>query len=1130
MPRAFQQAVRSAAAMAVLASLALAQPDPGKKPAEPSKAPSPRESNKATSFKLPDGTILWPGTTADGERVLLTPQEHQQLLDQIAQLKKQLAVRKAVPPSGCAITAKVEKRGESSVVALKLLYSFRTTMANTAVMLGAKRSFLVNASLNGKPLPVLETLEDGFAVNVETAGTHTASLDLECPIVSRGVKPEIGFELGLPRAAITSLIFEPPAGVTRVALVTRTAEAVQPRRVAGLDVKSLAPPPAMRDPYPLGPIESLELTWEPPVASPTTDAVQAAEIESSTVLSQSFVETTSRLKLRGSGRTWEFSAPYDASVSFERVGASTTDPGVLPILTKPAAAAKPIWKLEIPAGSASADWVVILSTRAPRPLPTEPGFKGPFPISHPVVLGVARTTGSVKLTAAANTRFVFKHGPDLKQELPPGGVAEDETVAYFRLAAGPSDLLSPSSPLLAFEALPLKGQVTIRPTYKLLLTEAGWSVRAELRIVPIRTVLSLLTVELPTNWRGPEISPPELVINDAEPLKKDGPRQLLTVRLAAEQRQPIDLVLTGTVPIAPNSREASILLPRFLDAEERDTTIQAAVTEGLELRATAREWDGEQPAAWAVPLSALPGPDGKPPRAATMLRGKFDRGASRLDLSWNTYRPPVNAEVRADISIRDSQLSITQWVTLRSPEGLPRSMRFQGANELAGLAPFDRLAPGSWAYTIGADAKEATVKFDFAVPLPPHSANEARTVPIGLVLPVGTNRTDVLTRVWVSSSMGRMVRAAPGPWLELPPNPSAERDALPALTLAGSGSELPLALEIRDTGETGARTVWVERGLLQASSGDEGTAYRMRFLIQRWLTDSVEIQVPESLSGVAPEVYLDHPPKRIPVPILGSAGERVLRVPLPEARPGRTIVLEIRYTLPKKPGEGGVEYVAPRPSAVFSGPIRWHIQGPAGTVPLVSGEGRVEQRWRSSFGLFVPAGVSNEDLERWFETGTASGSDAGSTESTVVRVGAPTEITIVHVPRLALIVGSSICLLLVGLIAARLPGWLSGPLVAATSGTIAVLAILYPQPVSQVAAAAEPGLVSLVVVLVVQAWARWYRTRRITYLPGFARTQPVAASPASTSGGSRPSDRIHPSPNSSTGSPRAQPVPMGNQP
>lgn len=1109
----------------VCAALAVAGQPETKKPADPKSppavAPAPKESPKTPpplGLKLPDGTFL--GTAAsDGERILLTPQEHQKLLDQIDQLKKQLAGRKGVPPSGCALRAKIEKRGEAAVVAIKLTYSFRTATPNVAVSLGARRSFLVAATLDGNKLPVLDTVDDGFAVLVESAGDHAMVLDVECPIASRGAKPEIGFELGLPRAAITTLIFEPPPGAARVSLGTRISDAIKPpetRRVSGLDVKALAPPQPNRDPYPLGPVESLEVTWEPAATTPVADGVQTVEIDVVALLAEGFVETTAKLRLRGSSRSWRVAAPADAALTVDRAPGSTipeptsTDS---PALTKPTDANKPVWKIDLPAGTTGADWLVTAVVRSPRPKLPDPLHGGPFVLGPFAALDAARQTGTVRVTTAANTRLVCKHGPDLRQDALPAPTSDDESAAFFRFATGPSGNAPPALPLLTVEATPLAGKLVVRPTYKLTLTDAGWSVRAELRVIPIRRSINSLTIELPASWRGPEVSPPEIVEGSLQ-LKADGPRQVAEVRLAAEYKQPFDVVLTASVPLERAAREAAILLPRFPNATERDAVVAISTPDGLELRGVGHEWDGDQPAAWGQPLAVSTGSDGKPLKVATAIGGKFERGLSRLDLAWTPYRPPLTADVRAEVVVHETQVVVSQRIGLRSLEGIPHSIRFQGAAEAKSLPPFDPLGPGVWSYSTTGDVKEASIKFEFAIPLPPRPADGTpRKLPIALVLPTGASRTDSVVRVWMSSSTGRTVMAEPGAWRELPPEPVPERDALPALTLAGSGSDLPLVLGIADA-ESGAATVWVDRCLLQASTGDDGISYRARFLLRRWLSDAVEVSLPEALAGTVPEVYLDEPPRRANATVSSSGSERVLRVSLPEARPGRGVVLDIRFKLPNVTGEEAV-YVAPRPIAAFAGPVRWQVTGPSGTVPLVLG-GRTEQRWRTRYGMVMPLPAASEDLEKWFQTGTGDGTGAGSADAVVVRMTGPDSLQVFHVPRLNLVIGCSVGFLILGLLVARLPGGIAGPLVALVAGAAAIAAVLYPQPAAQCASAAGPGAAALVLVLIVQTATRWYYRQRVTYLPGFSRTRPEATAPSST--GNRSADRVLVSPNGSTGS------------
>src|SRR5262245_49836454 len=287
MPACTRQSIaRLAVAPAVLLAAALAlvaqspQPDTPKKTG--TKAPA--------TVRLFDGTFLWlapPGPNpTEPERVLIPPLELQKLNDRIDQLKKQLAARKPVSPSGCAVRAKVEKRGEAVIAAVQVTYSFRTAAANTPVALGGKRAFPVSATLDGKKVHILESADDGSAALIEMPGEHTLVVEYEANVAGRGTKTEIGFELGLPRAAITTLVFEPPPDVKRVNLTTRTPDPTQPlkpavvTRVPGMEVKQLAPRPGSDAGHPLGPVDSVEITWDPPATGPqAADQVQSAEID-----------------------------------------------------------------------------------------------------------------------------------------------------------------------------------------------------------------------------------------------------------------------------------------------------------------------------------------------------------------------------------------------------------------------------------------------------------------------------------------------------------------------------------------------------------------------------------------------------------------------------------------------------------------------------------------------------------------------------------------------------------------------------------------------------------------------------------------------------------------------------------
>ena len=108
-----------------------------------------------------------------------------------------------------------------------------------------------------------------------------------------------------------------------------------------------------------------------------------------------------------------------------------------------------------------------------RPKADDPKHRGPFPIGPFAVLDVMRQTGTVRVTAGPHTRFIFRHGPDLRKDVAPGPIEDEVTSAFFRMATGPTGNAAVTAPLLSVEASRLQGRVMVKPAYKLTLTEAG---------------------------------------------------------------------------------------------------------------------------------------------------------------------------------------------------------------------------------------------------------------------------------------------------------------------------------------------------------------------------------------------------------------------------------------------------------------------------------------------------------------------------------------------------------------------------------------------------------------------------------------------------------------------------------
>jgi hypothetical protein len=402
------------------------------------------------------------------------------------------------------------------------------------------------------------------------------------------------------------------------------------------------------------------------------------------------------------------------------------------------------------------------------------------------------------------------------------------------------------------------------------------------------------------------------------------------------------------------------------------------------------------------------------------------------------------------------------------------------------------------------ELKDGVLRLEFALPIP-RTGNEDRgpwSVPVPLFWPMDVARTETTARIWTGADSVQLDDIQSPGWRDLPPEPA--RQVLPAGTLVAAGSDASLTLRLRESDVASRAGVWVSRGLIRVRSREVGpTEYEARFLVHRWFADGLEIRIPGPLAGEHPDVLVDGvliDPNI--VPDAGDPRSVIVRVPLPESR-DQPVDVEVKYRLEPDRGTGETFEPPQLRGAVFDGPVRWHVILPNGSVPLFTDGGSAEQRWSVGSGLLLPsARHSPESLEQWFRTGNdADDQHPGANGDLVVRQTTPAAIRMASVSRTRLVLACSVAVFVLGFGLTRLRSSIAGPLVALVGGLAAAAAVRFPQPVAQAAAAAEPGLAALVLVLVGHALARWYTRRRVTYLPGFARVRVEhAEAPPTTNG------------------------------
>src|SRR5206468_8225038 len=94
-------------------------------------------------------------------------------------------------------------------------------------------------------------------------------------------------------------------------------------------------------------------------------------------------------------------------------------------------------------------------------------------------------------------------------------------------------------------------------------------------------------------------------------------------------------------------------------------------------------------------------------------------------------------------------------------------------------------------------------------------------VEVGVVWPGTLGQVEQRLRVWVRATNSLRPLPAGGPWEELPAEPVAERESLPALVLFG-GTPSPLMLELAEAAGLNPAGVIAERVLIQVAAGDAG--------------------------------------------------------------------------------------------------------------------------------------------------------------------------------------------------------------------------------------------------------------------------------------------------------------------
>jgi hypothetical protein len=1037
--------------------------------------------------------------------IYLKPEQYKELLDRIRQLEQQVKAERSTPHS-CKLTGRVE----GDYVSLRAEFTFATQQPRTSVVLGLQGAHLVDEGDLDKTAPSLDYGDEGFVVRVDKEGPHQLALNLMVPLSwkrsqSLGNAVERGFELGLPGAPATTLALELPAGIKDL----RVDDILKKGKSKG------------RWETTLGPAKQVAIAWREPLAQPGSGSLLTLNAQVVVKLEESGAQVQTELTLadlRGQAKEWRLLLP----------------PGVTPTVKSlpadayqwiPPDGKNPYHVLQLKEPSADA---IAVSVQANVAWPAAKLSLGPFALA-----GASQQRGTVLVQAAPTAlrgqRLNYHRFGDVFQLPVPKSAFGAENLAYFGYSlatAGPNASKAPLE--LEFKANSGLAETQTDHTVRLKGEPDAWFIETTTRIQAksLGEIAEFLDIQLPRNrfpgleslgaapglsfpaawpWPsamaflgGPAVALPLDVRWEDEGSEQPGPGGTRWARLKWSRQNGKQLVLTihGKYAVPPGHRRVQLELPRPLGSLDHGGTLSVASGPLVEL---------------------LTGPSGAEEAVPDrhQWQRQTDAAPASVELAWRPYQPSFPVFALVDVTVYERSARVRQQLQFTIPGGNgaspAKNVRLQVPKTLAqvtvesGGKLLGEPQPGAgwiWVTPLVDAAGKSDLILEYDVPLPAREpADEPRpaqwTVP--LIWPESATRQEAKVRVWCAPGTMPALAADAGVWHDRGIESVPARDSLPALAVYGTGTSVPLTLQVQPSSAAALAALVCDRTLIQVQIDDEGNqSYRARFLVRKLAARSLTLELPILVRGERGDNLqaVRFGPDRQEKALHWTSVGNIATVKLPSELPNfqsQQIFLDVEYKLPASFAEGKrfgpTLLVPPRwHGDVLPGTVRWQIDLPADQVALVlDGSAVLDSRWTLHGGLVAPeASVTHADLETWL-----TGREA--TESTPVslaywRPGLATQ-RLIHVPRPWWLLLCSGLVLAAGLALMLLPlgRWFFWLVVAVLIACGAVTGLVWPALVPPIVYGCEPGLGVLAVLVVVQ-WLLQERYRRqVVFLPGFAR-------------------------------------------
>jgi hypothetical protein len=1023
--------------------------------------------------------------------ILLTPREHQELLDEIVRLKGKLQTVYS-KPGECHLKGKVQ----GDLVQLQADFKFMTESDGEHVLLACQSARPTAANLDGN-FPLLLPSDKGFVLKVEKKGTHVAHLEMEVNLTPKGDRAsERGFDLDLPRAAVTNLELELPEEVKAVAV------GVNPARTGSRLVRTSVQDKHAHLSQKLGAVDSIELMWKGPAPASSAPLVRTAQGLISVRLFEQYVTTDAKLTLRSRGQPanlWRLHVPPNAVVT---VKPQTNEERIPAEIESPNGPADPIRLVRLREPSFEPIEVVV-HVRQER-------AQGAAPIGPFAVEGAALQHGDILVATPANTRLrFFPHGMVSQREASADEQLKDFKIAfrYWTMPSG-EPKGQPFPPLLEVDAESSSGTVEARVSHRLQKTDEVWKLTTVIEATPVSSAVDTLSVQLPAGYT---LANSLASRTDYSIQNSPTGASVAEIKLKQKQSKRFQVTLEGTFPGTAELFGKVILgLPQPLQVVPRaggPHEVKILAADNVEFEAP----KGSDPT-WQVTRERY-----------NRQTWTSDHVPERIEIAWKPHQQQLLLSGTADVTVSARVAKVLQQVWFASGQA-PAEVQLdapKGAND-----DLQVLERGEWnsedrVITLSKDVSEKRplkLLYSFSIR---GVGKGALLFPVPLAIPRQREaRCEMKLRV--ACEPGTLAERAAGPWEELPVEATADGAQLASLVLRGDRLTAPPILRLSQVPFDSLGSVDVEKVLIRASVTDQGEqSYRASFLLQRASLPYLDIELPAPPTGLNVRFALGGLPANwgpvddnAPTPAGSGDPPRIARVKL-GAGLIRPTILDVWYSiglsqLPNRSASwtralGPVQAVLypPRLCGHSSrASVRWQIVLPPDWVPLYE-DGAYSQgqkwAWRGWLLAARPA-TSAVELERWL-TQTEELAEAEENESSaypsVTSWRTDLEpLQVVHVPQQPWLLGCSLVLLTVGLglylaQPSRLLNW--SILVLLGTGA-AVFGVLWPGVLSAIIYGCEPGLLALVVVVGLQ-WVLHQRYRRqVVFLPSFKRVKGGASS------------------------------------